>query len=317
MNEAKMEIKKDPHARAGFFANIKRYKSVYVLVLPAILCATIFYYLPLGGVVIAFKDFDIIEGIMGSPWVGFQNFIEVFSQEEMLGAIWNTLFYGVVLTFGSFPFPIILAILFNELRNIHFKKITQTIAYMPYFLSWISVVGLFYTLFGTEGVFNTFMAKIVGEGYEAKNILLEPDYFLPILFLSNLWKSVGWNSVIFLASIAGIDPTLYEAATIDGCGKLKQTWHITLPGIKGTAIVLLVMSIGSIISSNFEQVYGFQNVFTQPYTDTINTVIYRSGIQEGKYSLATAFGLSQGIVSLSLILLSNALSKKLANTSIW
>jgi len=317
MNRAKAEMIENPKIQNGFFKNIIRHKSVYMLVLPAILCALIFYYLPMGGIIIAFKDFDIIDGVMGSPWVGFQNFIDVFSQPELLDAIWNTLFYGVVLTFGSFPFPIILAILFNELRNMHFKKVVQTVAYMPYFLSWISVVGLFYTLFGTEGVFNTVMANIVGEGYVAKNILLDPKYFLPILFVSNLWKGIGWNSVIFLAAIAGIDPTLYEAATIDGCGRLKQTWHITLPSIKGTVIVMLVMSMGSLITSNFEQVFGFQNVFTQPYTDTINTVIYRSGIQEGKYSLATAFGLSQGIVTLALILLSNALSKKIADTSIW
>ncbi len=317
MNEMKVASSAYPKKKRGFFGNIAKYKSIYLLILPAILLATVFHYLPMRGIVIAFKDFNILKGISDSPWVGFQHFVDIFTQKELLLAVTNTLWYGVVLVFGGFPFPIILAVMFNELRNMKFKKTMQTITYMPYFLSWISVVGLFYTIFGTEGIFNTIMAKIVGEGYEAKNILLDDQYFLPIIFLSHIWKSIGWNSIIFLAAIAGIDQSLYEAAAIDGCGKFKQAWHITLPGIKTTIIVVLVMSMGSLISSNFDQIYGFQNVFTQPTTDTISTVIYRSGIQEGKYSSATAFGLSQGLVNITLIFISNFLSKKIANASIW
>lgn len=310
--------KKNTRGTAGnVLSNFKKYKSVYMLILPAIVLTTVFCYFPMAGIVIAFKDFDIIKGIAGSRWVGFENFIKVFTQGEMLGAIFNTFLYGVVLVFGSFPFPIILAVLFNELRCLRFKKTVQTLIYMPHFLSWISVVGLFYTLFSNEGVFNSIMGAIVGEGYTPVNILLDSKYFLPIIYFSNLWKSVGWSSVIFLAAIAGIDPTLYEAATIDGCGKFKQVLYITLPSIRSTAIIVLVMSMGGLVNTNFEQVYGFQNVYTQPYTETINTLIYRSGIQEGKYSLATAFGLSQGIVTVTLILISNAFSKKLAQTSIW
>ncbi len=317
MNEARIELKKPLKRKNGFLSNIMKYKSIYLLILPAILMATIFHYVPMKGIIIAFKDFDILKGVDGSPWVGMKHFVDIFTKEEMLLAVSNTLVYGVVLVFGSFAFPIILALMFNELKNMAFKKTMQTITYMPYFLSWISVVGLFYTIFGTEGIFNTIMGNIVGEGYEAKNILLDDSYFLPIIFLTHIWKSVGWNSIIFLAAIAGIDQSLYEAASIDGCGKLKQAWHITLPGIKTTIIVVLVMSMGGLISSNFEQIYGFQNVFTQPTTDTISTVIYRSGIQEGKYSAATAFGLSQGLVNITLILISNFLSKKIANASIW
>lgn len=310
--------KKNTRGTAGnVLSNFKKYKSIYMLILPAIVLTTVFCYFPMAGIVIAFKDFDIIKGIAGSRWVGFENFIKVFTQGEMLGAIFNTFLYGVVLVFGSFPFPIILAVLFNELRCLRFKKTVQTLIYMPHFLSWISVVGLFYTLFSNEGVFNSIMGAIVGDGYTPVNILLDSKYFLPIIYFSNLWKSVGWSSVIFLAAIAGIDPTLYEAATIDGCGRFKQVLHITLPSIRSTAIIVLVMSMGGLVNTNFEQVYGFQNVYTQPYTETINTLIYRSGIQEGKYSLATAFGLSQGIVTVTLILISNAFSKKLAQTSIW
>lgn len=297
--------------------NIMQYKYAYLLILPAIIFVILFSYLPLIGIVLAFKDFDITYGIFGSTWVGFSNFKMVFTQPSMLKAIGNSLFYGSVILFGFFPFPIILALLFNEIKNMKFKKIVQTVSYMPHFLSWISVIGLFYAFLATEGPFNEILLKLFGEGYEAKNILMDSSYFLPILFLSHTWKSIGWSSVIFLAAIAGIDPTLYEAATVDGCSKLKQAWHVTLPCIKATAIIVLIMSLGTLFNTNFEQVYGFQNVYTQEKTEVINTLIYRQGIENGKYSLATAFGLSQGIVTVILLLTANTISKKLFETSIW
>ena len=300
-----------------FRANIKRNKYAYGMILPAVLLVFVLCYLPFLGIVIAFKDFDIVKGIWGSPWVGLANFKQVFTYPNMLRAIWNSFIYGIVLTFGTFPFPIILALMFNELRNLRFKKIAQTVSYMPYFLSWISVIGLFYSFFATEGTFNSIMTHFYGEGYEASKILFQSQYFLPIIFISNLWKNIGWSSVIFLAAIAGIDPTLYEAATVDGCGKFKQVIHITLPGIKPTVIIVLVMSLGTLLSTNFEQVYGFQNVYTQETTEVINTLIYRQGIQDGKYSASTALGLAQGAVTVFLLLVSNFFSKKLFEISLW
>jgi len=316
MNSAR-SLEMAMETKNSFFQNIKRQKYAYLLILPAMIFVFVFSYLPLAGIILAFKDFDIIKGVINSPWVGFDNFIAIFTYPNMLRAIKNTLIYGCVILFGGFPFPIILALLFNELKNMRFKKVVQTIAYMPHFLSWISVIGLFYTFLATEGAFNQIMAWLIGSGYIAKNPLMSEQHFLPIIFLSHLWKSVGWSSVIFLAAIAGIDPTLYEAATVDGCGKLKQVWHITMPCIKTTVIIVLVMSLGTLVNTNFEQVYGFQNVYTQENTEVINTLIYRQGIQNGKYSLATAFGLAQGFVTLTLLLVSNAISKKLYETSIW
>ncbi len=256
-------------------------------------------------------------GIMSSPWVGLKHFKTIFTYPNMLQAVGRTFIYGCVIVFGGFPFPIILALLFNELRNMKFKKVVQTISYMPYFLSWISVIGLFYSFLAIEGTFNQIMAKIVGDGYEAKNILMDSRYFLPIIFISHLWKNVGWSSVLFLAAIAGIDPSLYEAATMDGCGRIRQIWSITLPCIKGTVIIVLVMSLGSLFNTNFEQVYGFQNVYTQEQTEIIGTLVYRQGIENGKYSLSTAFGLCQGVVTLFLLITSNAISKRLFDSSIW
>lgn len=295
----------------------RQHKIALLMLLPALISVFVFNYLPMTGLILAFKDYNLIDGIMRSPWVGFDNFVTIFNQPEMLKAVGNTLLYGIVITFGAFPFPILLALLFNELRNMHFKKVVQTISYMPHFLSWISVVGLFYALFAVEGSINQMIGKIVGEGYVAKNILMDDSYFLGIIFGSHLWKTTGWSSVLFLAAIAGIDTSLYEAAVLDGCGKIKQAIHITLPCIKNTIIVVLVMSLGGLVTSNFEQVYGFQNVFTQEQTETINTLIYRQGIQNGEYSLATAFGLSQGLVTIVLVLSANFLTKKLMETSIW
>lgn len=222
-----------------------------------------------------------------------------------------------VIIFGTLPFPILLALLFNEIWNMRFKKVVQTITYMPHFLSWVSVVALCYSLLSTEGPINSFLISLWGDGYEAKNFLMDSTYFVPIAFLTNLWKSVGWDSVIYLAAIAGVDASLYEAATVDGAGKIRQTWHITLPCIRNTVIILLVMKMGSLFNSNFELVYGLQNVYTIDDTEIIGTLIYRTGIQNGNYSAATAFGLVQGLITIILILTSNAISKKVAEVSIW
>lgn len=308
---------KNVKSGVGLAVKMGQYKYAYLLILPAVLFVLLFCYVPMGGIIIAFKDYDLMLGIAGSPWVGLKHFKEIFTYPDMLLAIKNTLIYGVAIVFGTFPFPVILALLFNELKNMKFKKTVQTIVYMPHFLSWISVIGLVYVFLATEGPVNQIMAKIVGEGYTPKNILMESEYFLPVIFFSHIWKSVGWSSVIFIAAIAGIDPTLYEAAEIDGCGKLKQVLNITIPSIAGTILVVLVMSLGSIVSVNFEQVYGFQNIYTQEKTEVINTLIYRQGIQNGKYSLATAFGLAQGLVSIFLIVSANLMSKRLFDMSIW
>ena len=324
--KTEQKIQKPLKNKDGFFSNISRYKYAYIMILPALILVTVFSYIPLSGIVIAFKEFDfngvfrdpnIIRAIIKSPWVGLDNFKTIFIQPDMTRAIMNTLIYGFVLVFCGFPFPILLALLFNELRNKTFKKVTQTISYMPYFLSWISVIGLFYSFFANEGTAASICTWIFGEGYQYSNPLLDTKYFLPIIFFSSQWKGVGWSSVIFLTAIAGIDPTLYEAAEVDGCKRLKQIWYVTLPCIKGTIIIVLVMSLGSLVNTSFDQIYGFQNVFTQEKTEAINTLIYRQGIQNGEYDLATAFGLAQGLVNLILLLTANGISKKLSGASIW
>lgn len=303
-------------AKGGLVFQLQKNKYAYILILPAMLFVFVFSYMPFAGLVLAFKEYDLVKGVFGSPWVGFDNFKEIFNQPLMLKSIINTLIYSSVTIFGTFPIPIILALLLNELTNLKFKKVVQTVSYVPHFISWISVIGIFYSFLATEGPLNSILVKLIA-GYTPKNILMDSKYFLGILLISNIWKTTGWSSVIFLAAIAGIDAELYEAVKIDGGGKLRQIWHITLPGIRTTMLVVLVMSLGSLFNSNFEQVYGFQNVYTQDDTEVINTLIYRAGIQNGEYSLATAFGLSQGIVTVITILCANFLSKKIFDTSIW
>lgn len=301
----------------GLIDNLYTHRYAYILLIPAIIAVFVFLYLPLFGLVIAFKDYDIMNGLFGSPWVGLENFKIIFQQRSMLKAIGNTLILSFVNIFGTLPFPILLAILLNELWFPKFKKVVQTLSYLPHFLSYVAVVGFAYSLLSLEGPINSALVKAFGETYEAKNYLMYSEYFIPITFLTGLWKTVGWNSVIYLAAIAGIDSTLYEAAVIDGAGKFRQIWHITLPCIKGTVIVLLVMQLGSLFSGNFELVYGLQNVYTIDETEIINTLVYRSGIQNGNYSVATAFGLLQGVITIILILSANFFSKRIAEVSIW
>ncbi len=316
---AEMEFVAPPKKKKGFFFNIRKYNGAYLMILPAIVLTIIFSYLPMYGIVMAFKNFHPVEGILGSPWAanyGFEHFIAIFKDPDLVKAVSNTVVYGLVILFGGYPFPIILALMFNEIRSKWFKKVSQTIAYFPHFLSWISVIGLLYTFLAKEGPFNQLMGALI-DGWVPTNPLMKHEYFLTIMFVSHLWKNVGYSSVVFLAAITGIDPGLYEAASIDGCGKWKQVWHITLPSIKPTMVIILVMSLGGLINVNFEQVYGMQNAFTQPYTEVIGTVVYRRGIMGGDYSSSTAFGLFQGLVSLFLVVTANWISKKVTEQSIW
>jgi len=290
---------------------------MYILLFPAIIATFIFHYLPFLGIGIAFKDYDALAGFFASPWVGLENFKKVLTMPNFTGSIKNTLIYSSVMLFGKFPFPIILALLFNELRNKSFKRVSQTITYFPHFLSWASVCGLVYAMFAIEGPVNDVLVKIFGEGFERKNILMDSSNFLGVMFWTSLWKEVGWSTVIYLAAITGIDSSLYEAAEIDGANRFQQVQHITIPAISETMILLLILGLGGIMSTSFEMVYGLQNVYIQSETEVIGTVVYREGIQSGEYSLATALGLMQGIVSLILVMSANYLSKKTSQVGLW
>lgn len=300
-----------------FVHNIYKHRFLYILVLPALVYTLIFNYVPLPGVIMAFQNFDILKGFSGSEFVGLKHFETIFTMDKFTRAIKNTLLYSSVTMASNFVLPIALALLFNELRNLRFKKVVQTISYMPYFISWASVIALVYAFFATYGPFNDVMVSIMGDRWERINPLMDAEYFLEFIVGTNIWKNLGWSSVIYMAAITGIDASLYEASDIDGAGRLQKVIYITLPSIMPTAVILLIMGAGGIVSSNFEQVYGLQNLYTQEATEVINTLVYRQGLCNGEYSLATAFGLFQGIVSFAIVIVVNKIGKKLANISIW
>ncbi len=293
----------------------KKNALIYVLMLPAIILTFVFQYLPMPGILVAFKDFNMLKGILDSPWVGFKHIISIFEMPMLYNSIFNTLKLSVLGLIVSFPAPIILALLLNEVKNTVFKRTVQTVSYLPHFLSWISVVGIAYAMFAPYGPVNDFRVWLSGEGTQRLMFLSRQQLFMPFLLSIGVWKSVGWGTIVFLAAITSIDPQLFEAAVIDGAGKIKQLIHVTLPGLKPTIVIILIFRLGGLFKDNFELVYGLQNPFID--FDVISTVVFRSGIQQGMYSMAAAVGFVEGLVAFALIFSANKISKKVSEIGIW
>lgn len=305
-----MEKSLKSQKRKKVWENIKRNKMVYVFLLPAVLLVFLFNYVPLPGLIIAFLDYDPFLGFK-SDWVGFANIKELFQIPEFTKSIGNTVWLSTLGLLIQFPLPIIFALMLNELKNGPFKKFTQTVSYLPHFLSAIAVVGIVITLASNYGIINDIYVKMGGE---RTLWLTKQELFVPIVITLGVWQGLGWSSIIYLASIAGIDSSLYEAAIIDGAGKLRQCIYITIPGIATTAIMLFILSIGSLFQSNFDLIYGLQNAFID--FEVISTTIYKKGITQGNYSMSTALGFVQGFISLILVLITNKVSKKVNDVSI-
>jgi putative aldouronate transport system permease protein len=282
---------------------------------PAILIVFVFAYIPIPGLLISFMDYDVFKGFWGSSWVGLKHIHSIFELPLMLDSIWNTLLVSVLTLLVCFPAPIVLALLLNELRVEIFKRIIQTLFYLPHFLSWISVIGIAYAFYSLYGPLNDLLVHLFGPNTERIMFLSHQELFIPNVLLLSLWKEVGWGTIIFLAAIASIDPQLYEAAYIDGASRFQQALHITLPGIKTTIMILLILNLGNLFQSNFELIYGLQNPFVN--FEVISTVVFKNGIQQGQYALATALGFVQGIVALILTMGANKLAKKISGVGIW
>lgn len=290
----------------------------YVILLPALLLVLTFKYVPMSGLILAFKEWKPKLGLWGSPWAadgGWANFKELFATPELTRAIWNTLYINVVTMVFEFPAPIIFALLINEIGNKRFKKVTQTISYLPHFLSVAAVTGIVNGLLSEYGLINSVMMNLFGASGGQK-WLENSAAFLPVYVMTSVWKSVGWGTIIFLATICGLSQDMYEAAEIDGAGKFKQALFITLPGLMPTVGMLLILKMGSLFGSSFELVYGLQNPigWTQ---EVISTVVYKNGIGRGEYSISTALSLMQGAVALILTFTTNHISKKLSGVSMW
>jgi hypothetical protein len=297
-------------------SKLLHYWPLYVMLLPAIIYYILICYVPMAGNVLAFKEYSFKKGIWGSDFVGLRYFESFFKSYDALRLIKNTLTVGFIKCILEFPFAIILALLLNELKNLKFKKASQTITYLPHFLSSVIIVTMIQRLLApNNGVINQIIAGLGGDG--STFFLMDAKYFLGILFSMDLWRNIGWDSIIYLAAISSVDTSLYEAAQMDGCGKLKRMWHITLPGIRGTIGLLFIMGVGGLLSSGFEQIYLLRTPGNMQLADTLDTYVVRVGLQGGQFGYATAIGLIQGLVGLVLVIGTNKICKKLTEVSLW
>jgi len=295
--------------------DVVREWDLYLMLIPGILFLLLFKYTPMYGIVIAFKDFNIYDGLAASPWVGMEHFERLFLSEDFARVFRNTLIISIYKIFFLFPLPIILAVLMNEIKNMVFKRGIQTIVYLPHFLSWVIVSGLFLQLLSTNG--GLINKMIVGLGGESIAFFMNTEVFRSVLISSAGWKEVGWGMIIYLASIATIDPQLYEAAKIDGASRFRQIWHITLPGLVPIIILMFILRLGNILEAGTEQILVMYNSIVYEVADVIGTYVYRIGLGQQDYSFSTAVGLFDSVIGFILIITGNYLSRKFLKRGIW
>ena len=295
--------------------NLKRDWQLYLLLVLPVIYFIIFKYIPMSGIIIAFKNYNIFDGIWKSEWVGLDVFRRMFAMKDFGRALRNTLMLNLMDLIFSFPSPIILAIFLNELHNVAYKKISQTLLYLPHFMSWVIIGGIVNQLFATNtGMVNNIIVSLGGEPIP---FLTNKWYWLVTYLFAGIWQSAGWNTILYMAAITGIDPNLYEAASVDGAGRLRKIFSITLPSIKSTIVVLLIMKVGQMMTIAFERPYVLGNALVTEFSDVISTFVYRIGIQGNQLSLGTAVGFFQSVIGLTLIVIANGVAKKSGENGIW
>ncbi|MCI6430441.1 MAG: ABC transporter permease subunit [Lachnospiraceae bacterium] len=296
--------------RSEFFKMLKKHRMFYLFLLPAVVMVFLFSYMPFWGILIAFKDFKMARGIMGSDWVGLEHFRKLFSDPNFYRVLKNTLIIGISTLLTTFPVTIIFTILVNEILNTKFKKVVQTVTYLPHFLSWV-VVGTFayQILSPSSGIVNTILVNL---GILDKSVyfMAQPNMFVPIYLIVNLWKETGYSIVVYLAVISGIDTEQYEAVSIDGANRFQKILYVTLPAMLPTICVMLILNIGTIITVGFDPIFNLYNDATYQTADVISTFVYRKGMVDAQFDYSTAVGLFQNVVSLTLVLLSNWFARK-------
>lgn len=298
---------------AGWRQFVKE-RYLWLMALPGIAYFIVYKYVPMLGIVIAFQKFMPSKGFLRSEWVGLDNFRRIFDTPEIGQYFLNTVvisFYQIVF---AFTIPIAIAILLNEVRIAVVRRVVQTLLYLPHFLSWVVVAGIFYLLFQSDGSVNHLLADW---GLRPINLLSNKDTFREMLVLQVIWKESGWGTIIYLAALTGIDPELYEAAKIDGAGRLKQMWHVTLPGIRGTIVVLFILRLGSVLDVGFEQVYLMLNPTVSSVGEVLDTYVYRVGVVNGNFSFTTAVGLLKGVVGMVLIVAANKLARTFGEKGVY
>lgn len=301
---------------------LKKQLSLQLFVWAGIVYLFVFNVIPMFGILMGFKDYNIstgIKGIFTSEWVGLKWFREFVTDYKFGNLLKNTIGISVLKLIFSFPVPILFAIVLNEMKGVKFKKLVQTCSYLPHFISWIIISGISYQFLSTGGVINTLLSGLIGEPVK---FLTEPKLYWGLAVFLDIWKEMGWWAIVFLAAIAGISSDLYEAAQIDGASRIQRIIHITLPGIKGTVVVVLIMTMGNLFGgglsgSNFEQSYLLGNSMNQAASEIIQTYVFDVGLKQGRYAYATAVGLIQSMVSLVLIFISNFASKKIAGQGLF
>lgn len=309
---------KEVKRKTDFKVYIKRYWQLYALLLLPLIYLFVFKYVPMVYIQIAFKKYSIVQSVWEMPLAanhGFEYFIKAFSNRDFINALRNTLMLNLLDLVVGFPIPIIFALILNELVFKRFKKVVQTIAYMPHFLSWVIIYGLALQLFApTTGFINLLLNSL---GMESIPFLNESKHWVATYIFLGVWQSFGWNSIVYLAAIAGINSELYEAASVDGAGRFSKMWHITLPGIKPTIVVLLVMSLGNILGSGFDRPFAMQNKMVMDVANVLSTFVYKNGIKGLQFSLTTAVGFFQSVICVIFLLLANWISRRLGERGIW
>lgn len=295
--------------------HIRNEWQIYLMLLPTIIWMIVFLYKPMYGLQIAFKDYSIFRGVAASPWVGLEHFESLFTNDQFVRAVSNTIKISALNLLFGFPAPILLALMFNEVLNATYKRTAQTIVYLPHFISTVIIAGIVTTAFSpTAGVVNTVMGWF---GMDSIYFLTRPEWFRPIFVGTGIWQEAGFGSIVFLAAIAGVNPSLYESAVVDGASLWQMMWKITIPSIMPTIIIMLIIRIGNIMEVSFELIILLYQPATWSTADVVNTFVYRQGLQSGQYDLAAAAGLFNAVVAFVLVMTANTLSRRYSRTSLW
>ncbi len=298
-----------------FLKRLKKDKWLYLLLIPGLLYFIVFKYAPMWGLIIAFQDYSPFKGVLGSEWVGFDHFKNFFQNPDFFRLLRNTFILAVLDLVFFFPAPIILALLLNELRINLYKRTVQTLIYVPHFMSWVIIASITYIFFTTSGgVANEIVAHFYGKEI---NFLSSPDWFRPLIMGQIIWKETGWGTVIFLAALATVDQEQYEAAIVDGAGRFRRLWHVTLPAVRSTIIVLLILRLGNFLDTGFQQIFLMTNSLNRDVADVFDTYVYFVGITQGAFSYSTAVGLFKSVVGIILVLGANKLAKKMGQEGIF
>ena len=305
---------KSPSVLKQLGRNIKAHPYLYLLFLPVFVYYVVFHYWPMYGVIIAFKDYKPMKGIFGSEWVGLLQFKTFLNSTFLWRLIRNTLSINLGMLIFAFPLPIIFALLLNECKSVAFRKVVQTVTYMPHFVSSVVVCSLMLIFCRSNGILTRMLGVF---GVRQTNLFSVPKYFQPLYILMNIWQELGWESIIFFAALTSIDASLYEAAKVDGAGRWQQMWHVTLPGIAPTIVILLILRIGNLMSLGWDRIFLLYNEMIFETADVISTYVYRTGLVKMQYSYSTAVGLMNSVINVILLLAANALSRRVSESSLW